>query len=233
MLIKQCLKKFYSSTKDNYNLIDFEAKELLNNTENSYNNLKDLDFYIDEIYMASAKKSKDIYLVYYRIQKDNASCSKSEIAIKVDVKNYTFSVYPYEFLKKKGYLNLKENDKLILENIRDIEENDFNRFRVDEIKKDDETLMKEILEKYKFDLNYDIEHLYNTLNIEYKRSQFKNIEDFKKFINKNKQLLIKDEIDKFDVNNNEYDTKYIVYGNNNIQYTFNVNSMLDYDLIID
>lgn len=235
-LIKQCINKYYSSKIIEEKLIDNDVKSLLNleqDINNIYGKIENPNFNIDKIYRADIRVSKDIYLVYYRIQKDNVSCLKSAMAIKVDVKNYTFSIYPYEYLKEKGYLNLGENDKIILDNIEDMEENAFNRYRVDEIKTNDKAYANELFERLRFDINYDLDHLYNILNEEYKNEKFKTKEEFINYINKNKKEFDTEQLLSFNVNNYIDYKQYIISGKNEVEYIFNFYNPLDYSIVIN
>ena len=90
-LIKQCITNYYNveTIEKALNIIDTEAKEALNinqnNVSNLYNNYDKPQFCIDKIYKQSLNVSKDIYVVYHRLQKNLAdNLTDTIIFIKID-----------------------------------------------------------------------------------------------------------------------------------------------------
>lgn len=234
-LIKQCMTKFYESYQNAYYLIDEEAKNSLkintNNILSIYGNIQAPKFCIDEILKSEYNLSKDVYIVKYRLQNSNNTVKSLSIMIVLEKKNVCFCVYPYEYLVQNGISNVKQNDSLYLNNKNDLERNDYNGFYISNILKDNYACSKELFERCKFDIYYDLENLYNITYEEYKKSRFSSYNDFVNFV-KNENL--KDDIfSMYKVN--EYSTyvQYIVKTESDKQYVFNSINMMEYLILFD
>ena len=247
-LVKYCMERYYkednsevseennSYTDEIINLIDIEARQALNinneNFSNIYGKLTAPMFCIDNMYEQKLTLNKSLYLVFYRIETDSGYANLA-MFVKVDNKNKTFSVYPNEYLKRNNYLNLKQDDKVNINNIEDIEKTTINVYNEDEIDADDRACIKELYKKCKFDLLLDLEHLYNTLDVEYKNARFKTFDMFKQYVDSKKTELYLDKLLKY--NSNIYDEKIVYTGisHNNNHYVFYVKNLTSYTLMLD
>lgn len=241
-LIKQCLTNYYNvTTKESaLNLLDVEVKEKIeineNNISNLFNGFNTPKFGIDNIYKQKIDGSKNIYVVYQRLIKNSKSPSNvinTVTFVKIDEKNVDFSIYPYEYLQKNNYLNLKENDILKIDNLNEIKQNEYNGYYTDEISKENRICMAELFERFKFDLNYDIEHLYNTIDEAYKKIYFENFDEFKNYLNKKYDILNNDKITKFQANEFKNYTQFIGICDNEHNYVFSAKNLMDYTLCFD
>lgn len=234
LLMKQCIAKFYSSKENAYSILPEELKKY--DISNFYSNINRSDFCIDEIFQASVSLSKDFYFVYYRVQNTDTTMEKKSLIVKVDKKNLSFAIYPYEYLKTKNYIELKANDIISLEiiNANDINNIETNRYNVNSIIKDNLTYVKELLDRLKFDLNYDLEHLYNSIDSEYKNIRFfNNYDNFAKFINEKKYEYLNDIFKGYQVFNIDKGIQYIGVCESNNRYVFNVTDLTDYTIQFD
>ena len=169
-LIKQCMEIYYDSIAidDVQTLIDEDVTEKMNiNDIESIKNTDSPAFSIDNIYKQRLSSNLNIYVIYYRVEKNSTNSLNSTIWIKVNDKDKDFSIYPYEYLKLNNYLNLKENDTINISTTKNINKDKKNTYN-DDISYGTKDCMNELFKRYKFDLVLDLEHLYNSLNEEYK-----------------------------------------------------------------
>lgn len=241
-LVKQCLDKYYNAqtVEEALNILDVEVKELLNinenNVSNLYNDFNKPEFCIDKIYKQKVDASKDIYLVYHRLQKNSESNSyaiNTVLFLKIDERNVDFSIYPYEYLRNANYLELGQDDVIKINNLNEIPENKNNGYKTSLISKDDQTCIKEFYDRYKFDVRFDVEGLYYKLNEEYRNLKFTNLENFRQYINENKENIINGNIKKYEVNKYDDYKDYVVICENNVPYIFSAKSIMDYTILLD
>lgn len=237
-LVKQFITAYYNirSTDNALNIIDTEAKETLGiNNENVmslYTGMNNPEFCIDEIYSQQIDETKNLDLVYFRLVRntvENSNIENQVLLIKTDIDNMTFSVYPYEYLANKNYSNLKEGDTVTINNVSPIENNSNNKFIFDNI--DDEKTIIEFFKRYKFDLKYDMQHLYNCIDEEYRNSNFPTIDNFIQFANE--KNLLEEEIIQYQINEYEDYTQYTAITNTDKEYIFNAASLENYKILLN
>ena len=156
-----------------FEINDEEKKLLQNNDNNTYLLLKQCMqnyyanslFCIDEIYEEKIDWTKSIYNVYYRLEDKNSSVKSLNIFIKIDKKNKTFIIYPYEFIQSNKLLNLKQGDLINFDGIKnEIEKQNDNVYDLSKSLANNEACMLELFQRYKFDLMFDTEKAYNMLD---------------------------------------------------------------------
>lgn len=230
--IKQCLSQFYSTKENAINVLDKNLRQY--NITNFYEGKN--NFRIDNIYKAPIKLTKNIYYVYYRIEVAEGKSINKQMMIKIDTKNASFYVYPYEYLKSINYLDLKQGDKISLDVVdtSEIELTDYNNFNQGKIKKEHIDRVTELFERTKFDFKYDLEHLYNLLDNEYRKIRFSNnYDNFVDFINTNRDKYLNDEFkgyQLFPINN---DIQYIAISQTDNHYVFNIINLMNYSVQLD
>ena len=234
LLMKQCISSFYSSRENAYKILPIELKN--HDISEFYGNINSCDFCIDKIYQANVSLSKEVYFVYYREQKNDTACESKSLVVKLDKKNLSFAIYPYEYLKAKNCSELKANDLISLEiiNTKDIENIQVNHYRVNDIIKDNLTYSKELFERFKFDTKYDLEHLYNSIDGEYKKTRFNN--DYNKFttyINNKKEEYSKEIYKGYQIFSNDKSLQLIAVSESNNHYVFNMLSLMKYSVQLD
>lgn len=235
-LLKACLKYYYDckNVEDLQNIIDEEAKDIID-ISSIINYIKKIENYqinINEILGQKIISNKMVYLIKYKIVINNKIYDSREI-VKIDKNRNTFSVYPYEFVKKKEYQDLQENDKIDLKNIEAIESNKSNEYNELEINSDEKTQIIELFEKFKFDLNYDNEHLYNTIDKEYREIYCNTVDDFKDYLNRKKDIFNNDMLNKYQVNKLNNYTQYIGICENENHYIFKAKNLMEYTILFD
>ncbi len=229
-LIKQCMNKFYSSRENAYNILAEELKQ--QNNLNFYPNSENIQFCIDNIYKVEPNKRKNIYIIHYRLKSNNLQ--NISMIIKIDKKELAFEVYPFEFLRNYGLQNLKENDYININVIKldDINRTEYNNYNIDEISKDDLTCVNEIFNKYKFDLNFDNEHLYSIIEKEYKDSKFPSYNDFVNYLNNHKDYFADNMVKYQTIKLNNY-TEYVSLGEKENRYYFYMYSLTNFTVMFD
>lgn len=237
-LIKQCLSSYYNitTTDSALNLIDEQAKKELNinasNVGSLYNGIDNPEFCIDRIYRQRIDVTKNIYVVYFRIKKSSNSDLENQVVfVKIDEVNTDFSIYPHEYLDKLNYLNLKAEDKIEISD-KEIQKNDDNKYKSYLILEDEQTCIKEFFDRYKFDVQFDVNGLYNKIDKDYKSQAFENFEDFKTYINLDIENILNDEILKYKVTEDANSKSYSIIGKNN-RYIFEAKNLMDYTVLLD
>lgn len=223
--------------------ISNEEKKLVKKTDNeSYfliqeclqNYYVDDQFCIDEIYEQKIDLNKVIYSIYYRLEDSLKSAEDLNMFLKLDKKNKTYLVYEHEFLSRNNMLNLKNGDRIYFDGLEeDIKLDGENKFDDSNIDINYEICMMELFQRYKFDLAFDTEKIYNKLDENYKNERFKTYDIFKNYINDNNEELINDQIIKYKVYNMDEYTQFIGVGESGRNYIFNVNNLMHYNIILD
>ena len=230
-LTKQCINTYYSSKEKCKNVLPKELKQY--DILSFYGRIEEPSFCIDNIYKAEISLDQKIYVVYYRLESGNGSYRSLFNILKIDKKNVSFAIYPFEYLKSKNISNLKENDLIPTDiiNLDDIERTEYNHYRIDDISTSEVACIREIFERCKFDYEFDRQHLYGFLNEKYKSAKFENFEIFNNYLNNTN--LLKGNIEKYDSKKlNDY-TQYIVLGSHDNYYVINYRNLFNYDLILD
>ncbi len=232
--LKKCMGLFYNTKKikSNLNIIDKEAIEFLNiteqNVEKLVGNIQIPLFVIDEIYSQKIDLNKNAYIIYHRLETGDSTFKNCAIIIKIDSKKTIFTVYPNEYLVKKEMTNLKENDVLgVSETIENRAVNYYSNLNVSEL-----DITKECYEKLKFDVLKDNENLFNNLDKTYKNERFENYSSFKKYIEERRDEFASDEIKNYISNEYGNLTEYVGIGNNR-EYVFRVKNILECTYILE
>ena len=230
-LNKQCLTSFYSSKQNAYNVLPNELKQY--DISSFYGRIEDASFCIDDIYCANASLSKDIFVVYYRLEIGNGNYSDLCSIVKIDKKNLSFSIYPFEYLKLKNISTLIENDMIPIDiiNLDDIEKTEYNHYRIDDISTTEVACIREIFERCRFDYDFDKNHLYSCLNEDYKNQKFENFDSFINYLNTSN--ILKGSVEKFQVEKMNGYTQYVVFGSYDNCYIVNYFNIMSYDLLLD
>lgn len=238
---KQCIEKYYESINVAYGLIDIDAKNLLginqSNFTNFYVNIENSSICIDEIYEEMIRPTQLLYIVKYRMPNSGNGTNSSLLLIRMDLQNVNFSIYPYQYLRQKNLINLNENDIIEVGNIDPIEDNNYNRYKIGQISVEAPAIMSELLKRLQFDIKFDLNHLYNSLDEEYKKLKFENNPNkFLQYVNENKDIILNDEITGYQLHNTDEYTQYYGLASSQNHYIFNTNktnNLMDYTIMLD
>lgn len=235
-LIHNCLGKFYNENdyEDiSFDLIDSVVIETLNLNENNTISLENSGFCIDEIYQQKLTETENIYVVYYRLGQSAGNIADRVAWVRINSENSVFSIYPYEYLNFSNQLHLKEEDTITIDNIKEIEKNENNGYEPSAITTDDASCVKELFRRYKFDLLLDLNHLYNTLEEEYKNAKFENIESLEQYVESNRTDLYLDTISQYNVSKTNESNTYTIVSDGENEYIFYVTNLMEYTILMD
>ena len=131
--VKEVLNNYYSSNDydEPVTLMDIDVVNDLGVTNDNYRKFNDFDapiFRIDEIYKQKLDADIYLYIIKNRFGKNKSDVKDTILWAKQDLKNKTFSIYPYEYLRIKNYFNFKEGDKVSFSSIQSIEKKDENQY---------------------------------------------------------------------------------------------------------
>lgn len=234
-IIKNIVDQYYDSNELNEpsKLMDKEVINKLKLTDENYKQFNNFDlpiFRIDEIFKQKINDNTALYVVYHSFGIDKSNLNQSVIWVKVNKKQKDFSIYPYEYIKLNNQTGLKEND-IIKISTNEIEKSDFNNYN--ETKIDADICMKELFERYKFDVLVDNEHLYSTLNEEYKKLKYPQYKDLEQYIVNNKNDLYLDKVSEYKATNQTSFVEYIVKCTSNRSVVFKAKNMMNYNIELD
>lgn len=155
---------------------------------------------------------------------DFSISNEVSIIVNIDYKNNTFSIEPTE----------KNIDSIKYKEISSIKENDNNLFFENE-NMTQEDIAKEYFRIYKYILLSNPEIAYNHLDNEYKEKRFPMLEDFEKYVERNRDLLKGIRIEQYDVlvNDTQIGSEYICVDQYDNAYIFNEKDTLKYSVILD
>lgn len=167
------------------------------------------------------------YSVYgkEKIENSNEKNEKYYI-VRVDLKNLTYELTQIEDGK---YTNL---DEIKLEDDEtEIASNGNNNFEYKRVS--NEEMCRKYLEDFKQKALNNPEEAYQLLDEEYKNKRFSGIEDFKEYINLLRGKIENSILSKYDVQNKEEYTEYILVDNYNNSYTIRTTGIWDYKILLD
>lgn len=218
------------------NMLDEEYIKIKNINQENINKLYEKnslnDFVIDEIYLIKISNGVNAYIVKGKlINQTNSTKLEYELIIKLDLLNNTFSIYPHEYVLEKGYNKLKEGDTINIQKSETIENKTYNVYE-DQTNRYS-TIAIPYFQKLKSDMQYDVEYLYNLLDSDYKQKRFESLENFKKYININKDKISNMQIQKYARYYYDGYIQYVCIDNNGNYYIFNETSTMKYTVLLD
>lgn len=184
---------------------NFEVKNI-NNTDIKYMYIKDGEII----------KSFYIYL-------DN---NKVLIELYLDVENKTFCLKPVKYISQEDLLKQKFND-----DIEKIEKNSNNSFTYEKVT--DEDMAKKYFNYFKLNLYNNVEKYYYILDEEYRNVRYGSFENFKNYIEENKNEFEQIKISKFLINNYDNYKEYVCKDQYDNIYIFDEKYIMDYTIKLD
>ena len=201
-------------------------KELRNPTE-FFSVEKSIQNNIDQNFIAKKMNYiKENNIITYSVE-GSLNNSIKYLIVMVDTNNMTCEI---EELEGGNYNNINDI-KLNNNGKTEIPNNGNNYFKYEEIKKDD--MCRKYLEDFKQKALNNPEEAYQLLDEEYKNKRFSGIEDFKEYINLLRGKIENSILSKYDVQNKEEYTEYILVDNYNNSYTIRTTGIWDYKILLD
>ena len=248
-ILKSCiLKYYYSITSYNssvlqedkdyylqnvYNLIDKEYLESKNIFVNDILPLMtykdDFDLNIEDILVAK-NEDNNMYIFFVEGNLRNLKSNEHNrfsMMVKQDDINKTFNLLPTEYIDDKNIFKLKEGERIEIQFPDKIENQLNNIFGAYNAKFQD--YLEDILNQIKEDFDYNQERAYKLLDSSCKITKYRNIYEFKEFINSNKNeiFLLNSDNCIFDA---QSDTNiYTFYSEkSNLKIQVNVKNVIEY-----
>ena len=127
------------------NIVAKECVDAFNPSD--YNYYGGYDLNIDNIYVAEAKSSIGIYVIYGTVVNTGEAV---KLMIVLDNNNLAYNIYPEKYLEENNMLELKEGDNINLD-IESVEKNNLNGFKYKNV--DLQTIVLDYFNNYKNKLN--------------------------------------------------------------------------------
>lgn len=221
----------YKSLLDEQYIKEFRITK--ENILNFYKNNNNIEFVIDNIYKKDYTENLSLYFIYGRnVNYNTNKLKQTGLIVKIDTKNEAFSIFPYEYMIKK---NLEEKDLYknvnTIKEIKEIKINDYNNF-INE-NSSDELVVREYLNKFKMDIQYNPEIIYDMLDEKYKKENFKNKAEFLEKVESLKSKMSQSELKDYAVEKNDNQTIYKCVDTEGTYYIFKEKSILDYTIYLD
>lgn len=209
------------------------------------------NYIITNMYVSRIKSNIDVLWVE-GVRKDNATVS--HIIVVTDSRNSTYQIINEETIAQNGY----NKDNINEFEITEIQEDGNNSFGYKNI--NDEEYAKALLNDYIEKALYSPQLGYNLLDEDYRRIRFGTVDEYTKFINsKKEELMLYDaknvkqagdfssyeewmsyfqkvkllELSKYEIENYNGNTSYIVIDTYDNYYVFQTSSTMNYTVILD
>ncbi len=213
-----------------YNILDKEYIEENNITlDNIYSFIPNFDdktkFTAIKMNMLDGNRIQR-FCIYGSIENNEGDLEYIYCIVNLDYYNMTFSIKP---ILNETYDDINKIE--LEEETEEIYENNNNTFIYNRISEED--LISKYIYYYKTNavLNSDI--AYNLLDKEYREKRFGNIEEYKTYVENNKEKIYSSLLDSYQIKEDGDNTRYICidqYGN---YYIFTENAVMDYTVILD
>ena len=239
--------KYFLYDKTNHKLIPTDENEIKENIYGLLSDrfIKENDITIENLYdnvetiekaatylpiEAGLIQDGDIksFVVYGLVQstEDYSVICKLFSIVNINIVEGKFSIEPlYGNYNSISDISIKNTDEAI-------SENKINKFAMTQITA--ENYPAEYVNIYKCLALGDPERLYNLLDEQYRNARFGNIEEFKNYIQKNKEKIQGIRLDKYKVDSGENSVRYICLDQNQNYYVINQKEILqDYTIMLD
>lgn len=256
VIINNCVKEFLlaQNEKDDkkvFSMLDEQYKKdfgiSVNNALEKTNLLKSdfCDFFANRISSREVSfQQKYQYFVYGKIFENEYKDSYGVyLIVNVDFTNNCFSIQLDKEFKideekytgiiedlKKG--NTGEAIRVADTKEAEIEPNEYNNFS--NVSSDKPEMLEEYLNYYTIMAVYFPDFAYNNLlDKEYRDAKFKNLEEYKTYVQNNKNMILNTAIATYNIYEKEEYIEYFIYDTNENYYIFRIKGIMDYSVITD
>ncbi len=147
------------------------------------------------------------------------------LVVNIDVAQNRFSIEPLN----GEYTSI---DEIKVEKLEEkIEANDNNKFEISSSGYED--IVKDYINLYKRITLGNPEKMYNLLDQEYREKRFGNLEEFKKYVETNKQQIGRIRVEQYQTTAQDNSTQYICIDQHGNYYIFIENAIMDYSVMLD
>ena len=214
-----------------FDLLDEDfIKEKKIDSENIYNYIEDIkydyNYYAIDIRAKYEDKISTYIMKAYIEDINNTNLEEKFYIVRIDNENNSYSVEPIlEKYKSLDEIAVKEKNS-------SIQKNDYNFFRIETISV--ERLVKIYMDFYKTIVIKYPELIYNNyLDNEYKKARYRTVEEFKRYIEKNKEEIQNLRATKYLIENSENGKNYVVLDQYQNTYQFYETSTMQYKIKLD
>ena len=150
--------------------------------------------------------------------------------MKLDKLNNTYSIFLDDYIKKYDYnKEMGKEDVNIKGEL--IEANDYNsHIKVDV---SETNIVSQYFSEYRMKMLENTEKAYELLDTDYKDKKFGTYENFKKYVESNKDKIMYASISKYQVLENDRGKEYVCIDNHGKYYIFNESKVTEYRAILD
>lgn len=218
-----------------YNMLDkdyINFKNItLNNIETKLEEIKQSDVNVNKMYVSQKSQNIYLYLVQGRIrEKSSEEIKDFEVLIKIDTLNKTFSVYLEDYIQQ-NLSDIKLGQEINMQVSDSVENKKINIYDYEII--NDEAYVQDLFAKFKKEILYDRQLVYNNLNEEYREKRFGDFSTFETYAKNNVRNNIIMKLSKYQKTKYEDYTEYVCIDQNGNYYIFNENSVMNYNVILD
>ena len=167
------------------------------------------------------------YITYgYTINSNYEFANDEYLIVNIDGQNQTFSIEPID--KEKYESSNIENE------INQIEKNINNKI-ISTLQLSEEFRLRQYFQYYKFMLLSNVDLAYEFLNEEYREKSFGSIENFRNYVQNNRNRILQSRLTDYELNVVDEYTEFIEKDANNKYYIFNIsnNDATDYNVMLD
>jgi hypothetical protein len=152
------------------------------------------------------------------------------ITIDVDMTNWTFAITPNTI---EGITKIEDlyNGYNINREKKEIEKNDNNGYNY--VSVGNSALINTYLNDYKNNALHNVEKAYNSLDEEYRNKRFGNLEEYKKYVEENKNDITNIALNRYDTAEQEDSIEHTCTDMNDNYYMFKETAIMEYSLILD
>ena len=203
---------------------DYEVEEVGNlpeylSVENCIQKNKDENFKVQEIKFIEKEKSVN-YAVYGYIGEE-----EKYYMLVFDIENETFEIEEMKNVKNIDDIDIKNKT---IEEIKNTGNNEFEFLDMSE--EDIARKYLEILTKLEIE---QPEKAYEMLDSEYKKERFSDLDDYKQYVEENKDIIEEGVLSKYSVDYKDDYTEYIMVDTNANSYTLRAKSAMNFTLLLD
>lgn len=197
---------------------------------NSFDNEgDDKSLEITNMLVSEQSSNISVFFVYGNI-KDTITKEKipTNFVVIVDFENETYNILPSEYMDS---IEIQEESNFEL-NIKQIEANQYNSCEYEDVDKN--TIILDHMDKLINELVYNIDNSYSNLyEKDYRETRFGSLEEYKKYISSNLKYIMSSEIEKYQVNEYQDYTEYVLKDQNDNYYIFEDDGVLNFTVKFD
>ena len=221
-----------------YNTLDSAYIEECGITEDSINELaegykqqgdysKEVTYSLNIEEMYNADLSTNIKLILLKIKINE---KESNMMMKLDLQNSTYSIFGQEYIEKYQY-NKDTEITNIKVNSESVQSNDYNNF--DFVNTDEKYIVNQLFSDYQNYLVNNIQAAYEELDEEYREKKYDNYEEFESYVSEKSEEISESYLDKYIINQYDEYVEYVCLDEDGNYYIFIERSITDCSVILD